>query len=237
MRLVTGLVLVFALFHSVAAALGSGRGEWGLLVAAVVVAAAVIYERFVLAPKVSPVVSAFGRATARGMGAAAAVSVALILVPAVAAGFAGWTLRLDDRIVVTAIGLFAQAGIAEETLFRSYLFGHLREGRSFWRAAWLSIAPFAAVHLFLFWTMPWPIAAAALALSCVISFPLAWLYELGGRTVWAPAVLHAVIQGLIKVVVVSGPGSEGLPLIWMAACAVLPLVLLLVPLCPVIHRD
>ena len=50
-------------------------------------------------------------------------------------------------------GLFAQAGIAEELLFRGYLFGHLREGRSFWRAALLSMPPFLAVHLLLFFQM------------------------------------------------------------------------------------
>jgi membrane protease YdiL (CAAX protease family) len=228
-RLVAGLVVVFALFHGVAAALGSGRGEWGLLVAAVVVGAILVYERFVLWPAHSPVMAAFGRPAARGMWAAATVSAALILVPALAAGQRGWTVTVADGIVATAIGVFAQAGIAEETLFRSYLFGHLRATRSFWRAAWLSLAPFAAVHLLLFWTMPLAVAAAALALSCVISFPLAWLYELGGRTVWAPAILHAASQGVIKVIVVSGPGADVLPLIWMAACAVLPLFVVVVP--------
>ena len=79
------------------------------------------------------------------------------------------------------------------------------------------------MHLLLFWTMPWPVAAAALALACVTSFPFAWLWELGGRTVWAPAVLHAVIQGTVKVVTVSGADPMAFPLVWMAACAVLPL--------------
>ena len=39
-------------------------------------------------------------------------------------------------------GLFAQAGIAEEVLFRGYLFGHMRVGRTFWRAAAVSMLPF-----------------------------------------------------------------------------------------------
>ena len=98
-------------------------------------------------------------------------------------------------------GLFAQAGIAEEVLFRGYLFGHLRRGRSFWRAALLSMLPFVAVHLLLFATMPWPIAAAALLLAVIVAFPLARLYELGGATIWAPALLHFVIQGTVKIVV------------------------------------
>jgi membrane protease YdiL (CAAX protease family) len=227
-----GFAVVFAIFQGTAAALGSDRGQWGLVVATVVVAATVLYERFALTSLQSPVVQAFRKPKARGMYAAVVVAFALMAVPVVAAAVAGWAVRLEPGTAATAVGIFAQAGIAEETLFRSYLFGHLREGRTFWRAAWLSLGPFAAVHVFLFWTMPWPIAAAALALSCIIAFPLAWLYEMGGRTVWAPAILHAVSQGLIKVVVVSGPGSEAFPLIWMAACAVLPLFVLMVPVRP-----
>jgi membrane protease YdiL (CAAX protease family) len=58
-------------------------------------------------------------------------------------------------------GLFAQAGIAEEVLFRGYLFRHVREGRSFWRAAAVASGPFVLVHLILFLTMSWPLAAAS----------------------------------------------------------------------------
>ncbi len=68
-------------------------------------------------------------------------------------------------------GLFAQAGLAEEMLFRGYLFRHLRAGRSFARAAWAAAGPFAAVHLVLFLTMPWPVALAAVGLAVVLSFP------------------------------------------------------------------
>jgi membrane protease YdiL (CAAX protease family) len=60
----------------------------------------------------------------------------------------GWPLLLP--------GLFAQGGIAEECLFRGYLFGHLRRERSFWRAAWLSVPPFVAVHLCCSRTCPSP---------------------------------------------------------------------------------
>ena len=91
-------------------------------------------------------------------------------------------------------GLFAQAGIAEEVLFRGYLFGHVREGRPFWRAATVSCAPFVAVHLFMFLTLPWPIALASVLLAAILSFPLAYLFELGGRTIWAPAFLHFIVQ-------------------------------------------
>ena len=50
--------------------------------------------------------------------------------------------------------------------------------------------PFVAVHLLMFFTMPWPVAGlASLLLAVVISFPMAHLYELGNATIWAPALL------------------------------------------------
>ena len=127
-----------------------------------------------------------------------------------------------------APGLFAQAGIAEEILFRGYLFGRLRRGRSFWRAAWLSMIPFVGVHLLLFFTMPWPVALAALLLSVALSFPFAHLFELGGGTIWPPALLHFVVQGTVKVLVMSGPASSLFPFVWIASSAVLPMLALVI---------
>jgi membrane protease YdiL (CAAX protease family) len=125
-------------------------------------------------------------------------------------------------------GLFAQAGVAEDTLFRGYLFGHLRSDRSFWRAAALSMIPFAAVHLWLLATMSWDVALAAIILAIVTSFPFARLYDLGGRTIWAPAIVHTVIQAVPKLVLFEDGGMM-FPLVWMAACAIVPMVVFLVP--------
>ncbi len=87
-----------------------------------------------------------------------------------------------------------------------------------------SSAPFVGVHLILFFSMPWPIAVASLLLAIVISFPLAYLFELGGKTIWAPAVLHFVIQATVKVVVFAH-GAESFALAWMAASALVPLLI------------
>jgi len=54
-----------------------------------------------------------------------------------------------------------QAGVAEELVFRGFLFGHLRRQRTFWRAAAASLPPFLVAHLFLFFALPWPIALTA----------------------------------------------------------------------------
>lgn len=77
------------------------------------------------------------------------------------------------------------------------------------------------VHLILFARLPWAIALASVLLAAIVTPPLAFAYELGGRTIWAPAVLHFAIQGMVKVGVVDGP-AVSFALVWMAASAVLP---------------
>jgi hypothetical protein len=91
----------------------------------------------------------------------------------------------------------------------------------------LSTVPFVAVHLFLFATMPWPVALAAVLLSAIVGAPLAHLFELGGGTIWAPALLHFTIQGAIKLVALEPPVAQ-LPVIWMAASAVIPFLVFVV---------
>ena len=170
---------------------------------------------------------------ARAQGASSSRAVVVLLLGLVVFVFARVTGAASEHCVPgwawLVPGLFAQGGIAEEILFRGYLFAHLRRGRSFWRAAGLSMLPFVAVHLLLFLSMPWPIALAALVLSVVLSFPLAHLFELGGHTIWGPALLHFVVQATVKVVVVTGDDGAAFPLVWMAASAAGAQLVLLVP--------
>lgn len=230
-RLLLGLAAGYLVLQGSAAALGSVRGEAGLAVGALVVLTCLAAERLLFArpPSRAARELGLGRPAPRGMLAAAAVSLALLLVLPTYAWAVGARLEPYPRWPWLLPGLFAQAGIAEEVLFRGYLFRHVRQGRTFWRAALLASAPFILVHLLLFLTLPWPIALAALALAVVVSFPFAHLFELGGGTIWAPALAHFVIQGAIKVATVPGPEGALLPLVWMASSAVLTFAAFLVP--------
>lgn len=231
MRLVGGLVAVFVLFHWSAVVLGSDRGQAGVLVGAIVTGALLVVERWWFAS------TFLGAARALGLGApgwaallwsAVISSMLVVTVPLYLWTTSSlWTMELDwwRRLP----GLAAQAGIAEEALFRGYLFGHLRRGRSFSRAAALSMLPFVTVHLLMFFTMPWPVALASLLLAVVISFPMAHLYEVGHATIWAPALLHFVVQGTVKSIHLDGDVAASFPLIWITACAVIPLLALVVP--------
>jgi membrane protease YdiL (CAAX protease family) len=229
-RLVLGLVVVFSLFHLSADALGSDRGQAGLVVGVLVVAATLLVEYVLFGvPPVKAVLDVgLGRPRSRGILVATVLCVLLLVVFPIVAAMQRTRLALDPQWALLLPGLFAQGGIAEEVLFRGYLFRRVRAGRSFWRAAVLAGIPFVAVHLILFFTLPWPIALAAVLLSAVLSAPFAHLFELGGNTIWAPTLAHFTIQGAIKIISLEEPDAR-LPIIWMAASAVLPFLVFLVP--------
>ncbi len=230
LRLLLGLSLVFALFQWSAGVLGSDRGQAGVIVGALVVAATIAVQRVLFGQPVRLAVVALGigRPHAKGLVVAGSIGLMLLLIAPLFARVTNGSVALFTGWGALVPGLFAQAGVAEETLFRGYLFGHLRRGRSFWQAAGVSMLPFVGVHLFLFFTMPWPIALAAVLLAVVISFPLAHLFELGGSTIWAPALLHFVVQGTVKIVVLSGDSASLFPVVWIVASGVLPMFALLI---------
>ena len=222
-RLFCGLLIVFVLFQFLGHSLHSDRGQAGILIGAVIVASMLLYERVAYGVpfRDGGLVLGLGRPDARGIWVSCLVSALLLVSLPVWAWFSGEKISLNTERLWYVLGIFAQAGIAEETLFRGFLFGHLRRTRAFWSAALISTIPFALVHLILFITMPASIAIASLVLSIITSFPFSFLYEIGGRTIWAPAILHFVIQGAIKVVDL--PNSESrLPLIWIGLCAAVP---------------
>jgi membrane protease YdiL (CAAX protease family) len=229
-RLALGLIAVFVLFQWSAARLGSDLGQAGLAVAGIVVSGTLLVEFLWSRRSITSMLRTLGlgRPRVQGLAIAAGVCSLLLLVVPTFVLATGSAVTTTDGWLWLVPGLFAQAGIAEETLFRGYLFGRLRIGRTFWRAATLSMVPFVAVHLLLFVTLPFWVALIALVLAVVTSFPLAHLFELGGRTIWPPALLHFVVQGTVKVLVVSGEASAAFPLAWMAACGLLPLFVFLV---------
>ena len=226
-----GLALILGVFHWSALALGSDRGQAGLIVGVVVLITAFAVERvlFNRSPSVAYRELGLGRPRAIGLVAALLVIAVLVCCAAVIVRAIGAAAELAPGSSALVPGLFMQAGVAEETLFRGFLFGHIREGRSFWRAATLSAVPFVAAHLIMFGALPWPIAVAAVLLALILSFPLAHLYELGGDTIWAPAAVHFAIQAGAKLVTVPADSSLLFGLLWMLCSASSCQLLFLIP--------
>lgn len=221
---------LFGLFHGTAAALGSDRGQHGVLVALVVLAALVVAERWLSGEPFRDCAAklGLGMPRARGLLVAAALAVLLLAFVPLYLRMVGARLALLDGWKGSVVGLFAQAGIAEEALFRGFFFRRLRPARSFPRAVVLSSGPFVLAHLPLFAILPWQLAAASLGLAAATSFSLARFFELGGRTVWPPAVVHFVVQGTVKVLAL-GALPPHFPILWMIASAIVPLLVFGVP--------
>jgi membrane protease YdiL (CAAX protease family) len=172
-KLLGGLAAVFAVFQMLAHVLGSNRGEAGLLIAGAVIAALIAIEclLFRQSPASAMRRLGLGHPAASGLIVTLGLSILLLAVIPTYAYLRGASISAYPAWGWLIPGLFAQGGIAEEALFRGYLFRHLRQGRSFWRAAGLATLPFAFVHLSLFWAPPWPVALASLLLATIISFP------------------------------------------------------------------
>lgn len=224
LRLLAGLAAGFLVLDRVAALTGSTLGQHGLFVGALAVGTIALAER-ILFPQPSRAVPAslgFGRPSGRALALAVAIGAVMLLFFPLFGRAAGTQVQLREGWLLLVPGLFAQGGIAEECLFRGYLFGHLRREHGFWSAAWRSVPPFVAVHLLLFTYMAPPLAAAATLLSLVMSFPLARLYDLGRATIWAPALIHFVAQGAVKVAVVPPDEQMAMGIAWMGVCAIVP---------------
>jgi membrane protease YdiL (CAAX protease family) len=230
-RLLVGFLVAWLVFDRVASLTASHYGGAGLLVGAVAVATLVAVEMWRARSGLGPTLQrlGFGRPAGRALLAAAAVGALMALYFPVFAAVVGAPLGLRPGWALLWPGLFAQGGIAEEAVFRGYLYGWLRQTRTFWRAAALSVPPFVAVHLLLFTYMPPAVATAATLLSLVMSFPLARAYDLGAATIWAPAVLHFVAQAAVKLVVLPEVHQMPMAMGWMLVSAALPWLVFLVP--------
>ena len=231
LRLSFGLVLVFALFHWTASVLGSNRGEFGIIIGLLVVTATIAVKIFLFNRSLKDSVKDVGltRPNALGILIAFVISVLMLLTIFVFAIVTDTSFSFYPDWYLLIPGLFFQAGIAEETLFRGYLFGYIRKKFSFWKAAGTAAIPFILVHLIMFYSLPFAIAFASILLSVIMSFPLARLFEFGGNTIWAPAILHFVVQGTVKVLVASGESAQSFQLFWITVCAVIPLLVFLLP--------
>lgn len=228
-RWLGGFAVLMLVLQGLATALNSVRGEWGFVVAGATLLAALGVQRLWFSPTLKQAWAdlGLGAPIMRGVWTALGVSTLLLCAFPIYALATNSGIGLYPNAAWLMLGILAQAGLAEELVFRGYLYGQLRRGTTFWRAAWLSAIPFAIAHLYTFAIMDWPIALAALALAIVISFPFAHLYELAGKTIWAAALAHAVVQGAIKLLLVEG---AFFPVIWMAASAIaLWLVFLIKP--------
>lgn len=118
----------------------------------------------------------------------------------------GAQINLKSDWLWILLGVIVLNGFGEEALFRGFIFGGLRTkaGLNFRQAGFVSMIIFAAVHLLLFIGNPPIIAILGLVIAIAAAFPMAYLFERGNNTIWAPALLH-VATHVIRLVDIPEP--------------------------------
>ncbi len=228
--IVSGFVVVWAVLDRSATWLDSNMGEAGVLVCALVILAALAVERLLFGTGSRRALRrlGFGRPNGRAILAGSLVALAMISFYPIFSLATGAPVSLRDGWMLMALGLFLQHGIAEEVLFRGYLFRHLREGRTFWQAAFLSMVPFVAVHLLLLIYLDFAVALASILVAVATAFPLAFMFERDNNTIWTPALLHGAAHS-IKLVSIPDGVFPTAALIWFAVVAVVPYLVFAFP--------
>ncbi len=67
-----------------------------------------------------------------------------------------------------------------------------------------------------------------MVVAAVTALPLAYLYENGGRTIWAPALVHTAIDSF-KLVVVTAEATAMFSLLVIAVSLVVPMLVFAFP--------
>ena len=139
-------------------------------------------------------------------------------------GLTGASVSIPDNWLWKLSGIVAMHGIAEEVLFRGFVFHHLRQYSTFKRATFLSILIFALAHVYLFTYMPVPLALFGTILSLATAFPFAYVFERGNNTIWAPALLHTLVHA-VSFFDISEPHAMNAGLAWMSIWIVTALLM------------
>jgi hypothetical protein len=136
-----------------------------------------------------------GRPAMKGMVVGVLVATLVAATLPIYAFIAGIDLTLRPRWPLLLVTLFAYHGIAEEIAWRGYAFAHLRTGSTFRSAVLRTMPLLALTHVPVLVEGGIAVGLAAIAVAAVTCVPLAHLYELGGRTIWPAALVHAAIDG------------------------------------------
>jgi membrane protease YdiL (CAAX protease family) len=222
----------FALLYAVLAVTSAvdATGRWGLAILAAVLVPAGLLEFARTGGPLTTVVRrlGFARRGGRALAIAAVASSVVLLVHPLTAAITDTPVRLRPQWLWLLIGLFAFHGLAEELVWRGFAFRRLREGRTFKTAVLWTMPLMAATHLPIILTLGWTVGLSAMLVAAVTSLPLSYLYETGGHTLWAPAMVHTAIDSF-KLFVIPTAALPTFSALIIGASLFIPLLVLTVP--------
>ena len=228
LRFVVGFAVLLGVLLTTAELDPTGR--FGLAILGAVLAAGLAVERVLygIGPREALRGLGFARPTGRALLAAAVVGALVQLVYPATVAITGAEPELRPGWPWLLVGIFAFHGLAEELVWRGYAYRRLRVGRSFGAAVGWTMPLVAVAHLPIVITSGPLVGAAALIVAAVTAVPLAYLFDIGRATIWAPAVLHTAIDSF-KLVVVPAAALTTFSLLLAAISIVVPLLVLAVP--------
>lgn len=222
-----GYLFIYAVLEILARYLGDTINPLNaLIIMAAVIFAAILTEIILIKNKISGIVKflGIGKPKAGSIFTALVISAALFFCYPLISLITGYKFIIPGNWFMLAVGVFALHGIAEEILYRRFLFGNLRKKYPFWKSAWIAVIFFTAAHIPIIVSQGILVGGTAVLLAVVSSFPFSYLYEKGGNTIWAPAIVHAAIDTIIPIL--SGGSMDNAAqqsvMIWMCAGMIIP---------------
>lgn len=160
----------------------------------------------------------------RSLSAAFLITIVLFIFYPVISMITGYEFVFSENWISLQIGVLLVHGFAEELMYRGFLFRHLREYFSFWRACFVSIIFFAIAHIPIISSLGIVVGGVAFLLAVVSSFPFAYLFERSGNSIIPPAIVHFAIDTIIPLLAAGKPGDESLmtSVYWMTVCMIVP---------------
>ncbi|HMQ70525.1 MAG TPA: CPBP family intramembrane metalloprotease [Ignavibacteria bacterium] len=227
LKIIAGYAFIYAVLEILAALTGDPLNTVNAAVISAGVIAAVIIAQTVLFKNGFSNMKEYlgiGTPSAVSILISIVISILLFLCYPLITYITGYRFRLPDNWLWLGAGVFLLHGIAEEVLYRSYLFRYLRNGRSFNRAVWISVLLFSTAHIPVIISQGIFVGGSAVMLAAVSSFPLSKLYEKGNNTIWAPAIVHTAIDTIIPLIA-TDKGDQSYQtavVIWMVASMIIP---------------
>jgi len=227
-RFLLGFLVLWAVLAGTSA--GDPTARRGPVVLAVVVAASLGVSRGLYRLPLREAVRTLGlgRPDRRSLAVSAVLSALVLLWWPATALLNGAPIPLRPDWPVVLIGILTLHGLAEELIWRGYVFRRLAQGRSFWPAVLWTMPLIAVTHVPIVVTAGPAIGISAMLIAAVTSISLGRLYALGGGTLWAPGLLHSAIDSF-KLVVVPAAAMPVSSILIIGFSLVVPLLVLAVP--------
>lgn len=223
-----GFLLIWGVMYGAGAVQGGGV-TYGLVALAATLAVAALWERvaFRTPSRELARVLGLGRPTPRSLVAGGLVAAVVVAFYPIWSAVSGVPLPLRADWLWLAIGLFAYHGLAEELAWRGYAFRRLREGRTFRGAVLWTMPLIAATHVPIVITQGPVVGGLAMVVAAVTCLPFGYLWERGGQTIWAAAMLHAAIDVFKLIEVPPGPDAVSFSIALSLVSIVVPLAVFL----------